>query len=262
MHPGFDEPREEVLVGVFGAFASGAVMRRSKAVTAPARREPSRRSARTTWLKPGQLLEEPLMQSGDVDVPEEVLEGHSSRWQRLSDRWLVSLLLALAVVSAVAIAMAVHYRRDAANTRRATAAAVSAARFRPTGEFRRSVTVANSSLPLGSGRHGLLAIVHTSTGTQRPLIISVQLLHLHPGRGYSLIGNNCQGNAPDFVWATGRASTTGSLLLVTFPRDINPNDRYWLALRQPGGGVTTGVAGTFATGDVAPFAAGHDPCSS
>ena len=43
------------------------------------------------------------MESGDVDVPEEVLEGHSSRWKRLSDRWLVSLLLALAVVSAVAM---------------------------------------------------------------------------------------------------------------------------------------------------------------
>jgi hypothetical protein len=212
-------------------------------------------------LKPGQLLEEPLMESGDVDAVEEVLEGHRSRLRRLSDRWLVSLLAVLAVVSATAIATAVHYRTDAARTRKATAAAVSAARSRPTGQFSRSVTVANSRLPVGAGQHGLLAIVHTSTGTVRPLIISVQLLHLHPGRDYSLIGNNCQSNAADFVWATGRASKTGSLLLVTFPRDINPKDRYWLALRHPGGGVTSGVAGTFATGDVAPFAAGHEPCA-
>jgi hypothetical protein len=212
-------------------------------------------------LNPGQLLEEPLMESGDVEVSEEVLEGHRSRLRRLSDRWLVSLLLLLAVVTAAAIATAVHYRADAATTRKATAAAVSAARFRPTGEFSRSVTVANSRLPVGKGQHGLLAIVHTTTGTARPLIISVQLLHLHPGRDYSLIGNNCQSNAPDFIWATGRASRTGSLLLVTFPRDINPNDRYWLALRRPGGGIFPGVAGTFATGDVAPFAAGHEPCA-
>jgi hypothetical protein len=203
-----------------------------------------------------------LMESGDVDVREEVLEGHRPRFRRLSDRWLVSLLMVLAVVTAAAIATAVHYRADAATTRQATAAAVSAARFRPTGQFSSSVTVANSRLPIGAGRHGLLAIVHTSTGTARPLIISAQLLHLHPGRGYTLIGNNCHSSAPDFVWATGKASKTGSLLLVTFPRDINPNDRYWLALRQPGGGVTAGVAGTFATGHVDPFSAGHDPCGA
>jgi hypothetical protein len=206
------------------------------------------------------LLEEPLMEPGDGDVAEEVLEGHDSRFRRLSDRWLLSLLLVLAVVAVAAIATAVHYRADAATTRKSTAAAVSAARFRPTGQFSRSVTVANSTLPVGNGQHGLLAIVHTSTGTARPLIISVQLLHLHPGRNYTLIGNNCRSSAPDFVWATGRASKAGSLLLVTFPRDINPNDRYWLALRRPGGGRASGVAGTFATGDVAPFSAGHGPC--
>jgi hypothetical protein len=203
------------------------------------------------------------MESGDVDVAEEVLEGHRSRLRRLSDRWLVSLLMVMVVVTAGAIAAAVHYRADAATKQNASAAPVPVAGFRPPNrQFGQSVTVANSKLPVGPGRHGLLAIVHTSTGTARPLIISVQLLRLHPGRGYSLIGNNCQSHAPNFVWATGRASKAGSLLLVTFPRDINPNDRYWLALQRPGGGVTTGVAGTFATGDVEPFAAGHDPCAS
>jgi hypothetical protein len=201
------------------------------------------------------------MEPGDVDVPGEVLEGHHSRFQRWGDRWLISLLMVLAVVAVAAIATAVHYRADAATSRKNTAAAVSAARFRPTGRFSRSVTVANATLPVGQGQHGLLAIVHTSTGTARPLIISVQLLHLHPGRDYTLIGNNCQSTTPDFVWATGRASNAGSLLLVTFPRDINPHDRYWLALRRPGGGAPAGVAGTFATGDVAPFSAGHGPCS-
>jgi hypothetical protein len=216
-------------------------------------------------LNPGQLLEEPLMESGDVEVSEEVLEGHRSRLRRLSDRWLVSLVLVLVVVTTAAIAAAVHYRADAATTRKATAAvaaAASAPRSRPpTGEFSQSVTVANSNLPVGPGQHGLLAIVHSNTGTARPLIISVQLLHLHPGRDYSLIGNSCQGNAPDFVWASGRASKTGSLLLVTFPRDINPDVRYWLALRRPGGQVMSGVSGAFATGDVSPFTAGHEPCA-
>jgi hypothetical protein len=205
------------------------------------------------------------MESGDVEVSEEVLEGHRSRLRRLSDRWLVSLVLVLVVVTTAAIAAAVHYRADAATTRKATAAvaaAASAPRSRPpTGEFSQSVTVANSNLPVGPGQHGLLAIVHSNTGTARPLIISVQLLHLHPGRDYSLIGNSCQGNAPDFVWASGRASKTGSLLLVTFPRDINPNVRYWLALRRPGGQVMSGVSGAFATGDVSPFTAGHEPCA-
>jgi hypothetical protein len=202
------------------------------------------------------------MESGEADVQKEVLEGHRPRLQRLSDRWLVSLLVVLVVVTVAAIATAVHYRADAASTRRSTAAAVSAARFRPTGQFSRSVTVANSELPIGARHHGLLAIVHTSTGTARPLIISVQLLHLHPGRGYTLVGNNCQSSAPNFVWATGRASKTGSLLLVTFPRDINPNDRYWLALRHPTGRIVAGVVGKFATGHVAPFSGGRDPCAT
>jgi hypothetical protein len=201
------------------------------------------------------------MESGDVEVREEVLEGHRSRLRRLSDRWLVSLLLLLAVVTAAAIATAVHYRADAATTRKATAAAVSAARFRPTGEFSRSVTVANSRLPVGKGQHGLLAIVHTTTGTARPLIISVQLLHLHPGRDYSLIGNNCQSNAPDFVWATGRASRTGSLLLATIPRELDSTHVYWVSLYRPHALIMVGVFGAFATGAVMPFQGGHGPCS-
>jgi hypothetical protein len=167
--------------------------------------------------------------------------------------------------AAASIAAALHYRADAATTRKASAAAAAAAsapRPRPpTREFSQSVTVANSSLPVGRGQHGLLAIVHSNTGTARPLIISVQLLNLHPGRRYNLIGNSCQGNAPDFVWASGRASKTGSLLLVTFPRDVNPNVRYWLALKRPGGGFMSGVAGAFATGDVSPFRDGHEPCA-
>jgi hypothetical protein len=203
------------------------------------------------------------MESGDVDVREEVLEGHRSRIQRLSDRWLVSLLVALAVVAAVSIGVAAHYRAAAADARSVavTPPVAPTPPPRPDGQFSRSVTVSNSSLPIGAGRHGLLAIVHTSTGTLRPLIISVQLLHLHPGRDYSLIGNSCQSKKPDFVWATGTASRTGSLLLVTFPRDINPHDRYWLGLRRQGGAVRSGVAGTFATGHVAPFV-DHNPCGS
>jgi hypothetical protein len=213
-------------------------------------------------MESGAIAGGTLMGSGDIDVREEVLEGHRSRFRRLGDRWLVSLVMVLAVVAAAAIATAVHYRSDAATTRKATAAAVSAARFRPTGQFSRSVTVANSELPIGARHHGLLAIVHTSTGTARPLIISVQLLHLHPGRTYTLVGNNCQSSAPDFVWATGKASKTGSLLLVTFPRDINANDRYWLALRHPSGRTPAGVTGKFATGHVTPFAVGQRRCAA
>jgi hypothetical protein len=212
-----------------------------------------------------QLLEEPLMESGDVDAREEVLDGHRSRLKRLSDRWLVSLLMVLVVITAGAIAAAVHYRADAATKRKAAAAAAAqvpaVAGFRPPNRpFSQSVTVASTRLPVGPGQHGLLAIIHSSTGATRPLIISVQLLHLHPGRNYSLIGNSCRSTAPDFVWATGRASKAGSLLLVTFPRDITLSDRYWLALRQPGGRVTSGVVGTFGTGDATPFFADQGPC--
>jgi hypothetical protein len=195
------------------------------------------------------------------DPADDVLEGHRSRFRRLGDRWLLTALVVSAVVAAASIATAVHYRADAASARHSAAAAVSAARFRPTGGFTSSLTVADSTLPVGVGQHGLLAVVHASAGDARPLVIVAQLTGLRPGGRYSLVGNNCQSKGPDFVWAAGEASQAGSLLLATFPRGLNPNDRYWLSVNQPSGRLPTGVSGTFATGDVTPFRAGHNPCA-
>jgi hypothetical protein len=220
-------------------------------------------------LKPGQLLEEPLMESGEVDVREEVLEGHRSRFRRLSDRWLVTLVMVLAGVSIVAIAAAVHYRTDASTARRASAAAAAPSAqsaqsgpFRPTGPFNRSLTVANSKFPVGEGQHGLLAVVHATTGDERPGVVVAQFSGLSPGLRYRLIGNDCESHGHDFVWASGKASKTGSLLLATFPRSLNPDDVYWMSFDRPGGRFPTGVFGTLGSGQVAPFHSGQDPCAS
>jgi hypothetical protein len=205
------------------------------------------------------------MEPGD-DTHEEVLEGHRSRLRRLSDRWLLTVVVVLAVVAAASIATAAHYRADAAGLRRSTpasapTAAPDAAGLHRMGPFTRSLTVADSTLPVGPGQHGLLAVVHASAGDERPLVIVAQLTGMHPGARYSLVGNNCQSHDPNFVWATGSSSQSGSLLLATFPRGLDPNDRYWLSLKQRGRRLPTGVAGTFATGNVTPFPAGHNPCS-
>jgi hypothetical protein len=213
----------------------------------------------------GQLLEARLMEPGDVDVREEVLEGHRSRLRRLSDRWLLTALAVMAVVTAVAISTAFHYRATASAARQATPAAASNAAsgpFRPTGPFNRSLTVANSTFPVGEGQHGLLAIVHATTGDERPGVVVAQFSGLSPGLRYRLIGNDCQSNGHDFVWASGTASKTGSLLLATFPRSLNPDDVYWMSFDRPGGRFPSGVFGTLGAGQVAPFRDGQNPCAS
>jgi hypothetical protein len=202
------------------------------------------------------------MESGDDDVREEVLEGHSSRLRRFSDRWLLTLVVVLAVIAAGSIATAVHYRANAANAGKAsTAAPAVPLQFRATGHFTRSLTVANSPFPIGFGQHGLLAIVHASVGDARPVVMVAQFAGLSAGLQYRLIGNDCQSNGHDFVWASGQASKAGTLLLATFPRALNPSHTYWMSFDRPGGTFPTGVVGMLGSGHVRPFRSGREPCA-
>jgi hypothetical protein len=206
------------------------------------------------------------MESGDANVHEEVLEGHRSRLPQLSDRWLLRLVVVLAVIAAGSIATAVHYRSGAANARaaaRAAAATMSPVRppFRGAGQFSTSLTVANSRFPIGAGQHGLLAIVHASAGDHRPVVMVAQFSGLSPGAFYRLTGGDCQEAAPDFVWAEGKASRSGDLLLATFPRALNPYHVYWMSFDRPGGRYPVGVVGALGSGHVSAFRAGHEPCA-
>jgi hypothetical protein len=196
-----------------------------------------------------------------VDAGDDVLEGHRSRYRRLSDRWLLTLVAAMAVVAAASIATAVHYRNSAAHAPRISPALVAAAaRLRGSGPFTRSLTVANAAFPVGSGQHGLLAIVHGSAGTPRPVVVVAQFSGLRPGRRYVLVGNDCKSSSANVVWADGAASKAGSLLLATFPRALSPSDVYFLSLHGPGTRPAAGVAGELGAGRVAAFSAGHRPC--
>jgi hypothetical protein len=204
------------------------------------------------------------MQPGDDEALVEVLEGHAggSRFRRVSDAWLVSLVVVLAVVAAGAIGTAVHYRSDAADAgRSAPTAATPTARFHSMDQARGSLRVADSRLPVRHGKPGLVAVIHGSAGSSRPVVIVAQLAGLTPGHRYQLIGNDCRGKVPDFVWATGTASRTGSLLLATIPRELDSSHVYWVSLYRPHAQIIVGVFGAFATGAVMPFQGGHGPCS-
>jgi hypothetical protein len=198
------------------------------------------------------------------DVHEEVLEGHHrvSWFRRLGEAWLARLVVVLAVVAAVAIGTAVHYRSDAADAgRSAPTAATSTARVHQMGPPSGSLKVADARLPVLGGKPGLVAVIHSSAGPLRSVVIVAQLTGLTPGHHYQLIGNDCRGHLSDFVWARGTASRTGSLLLATIPRVLDPTHVYWVSLFRPHAVIEVGVFGAFASGAVMPFQGRHGPCS-
>jgi hypothetical protein len=203
------------------------------------------------------------MQPGDDEPTEEVLEGHdrTTRFRRLSEAWLVRLVVVLAVVAAGAIATAAHYRSAAEAGRSAPTAATSTARFHAMGRAGGSLRVADARLPVRGGKPGLVAVIHSAAGSSRSVVIVAQLTGLAPGHRYRLIGNDCRAKVPDFVWATGTASRTGSLLLATIPRELDSTHVYWVSLYRPHALIMVGVFGAFATGAVMPFQGGHGPCS-
>jgi predicted aspartyl protease len=97
-------------------------------------------------------VEERLMEPGDGEVHEEVLEGHTSRLRRLGEKWLLTVVVVLALIAAGSIATALHYRASAASAGKASAAAPAVPlQFRGAGHFTRSLTVANSSFRSGPG---------------------------------------------------------------------------------------------------------------
>jgi hypothetical protein len=203
------------------------------------------------------------MQPGSDEPHEEVLEGHAraSRFQRVSEAWLVRLVVVLAVVAAGAIGVAVHYRSDAAETGHPTPTASTRTtqfQVQPSGGLLR---VADSRLPVLGGRPGLVAVIHSAAGRSRSVVIVAQLTGLTPGHHYRLIGNDCRSHLPDSVWARGTASRTGSLLLATIPRVLDNTHVYWVSLYRPHALIEVGVFGAFTSGAVMPFQGGHGPCS-
>jgi hypothetical protein len=204
------------------------------------------------------------MHPGNAEPDEDVLEGHEGigRFRRVSDAWLVRLVLVLAVVAAAAIGAAVHYRSHSAE----------AARSAPTGSTRTTqlhlmgppgatLRVADARLPVRGGKPGRVAVIHGATGNSRSVVIVAQLNGLTPGHRYQLIGNDCRAKVPDFVWAEGTASRTGSLLLATIPRVLDTSHVYWVSLYRPHALIMVGVFGAFASGAVMPFEGGHGPCT-
>jgi hypothetical protein len=206
------------------------------------------------------------MHPADDEPLEEVLEGHvrarASRSRRLSEKWLLRLVVVLAVIAAGSIATAVHYRSDVAEKAQAApTASTITTQFHPLPPPGGSLRVADARLPVLGGQPGVVAVIHGSAGRSRSVVIAAQLTGLTPGHHYQLIGNDCRGKVPDFVWARGTASRTGALLLATFPRVLDTTHVYWVSLYRPHALTVVGVFGAFASGAVMPFQGGHGPCS-
>jgi hypothetical protein len=123
-----------------------------------------------------------------------------------------------------------------------------------------ALQVADARLPVRAGQPGRVAVIHGSTGSSRSVVITAQLTGLTPGHEYQLIGNDCRDKVPDFVWARGTASRSGSLLLATIPRVLETSHVYWVSLYRPHALIMVGVFGGFASGAVMPFQGGHGPC--
>jgi hypothetical protein len=178
------------------------------------------------------------------------------------DAWLVRLVVVLAVVAAGAIGTAVHYRSAAAEAgHSAPTSSTRTTQFHVVQPIDESLRVANARLPVRGRGRGSVVVIHGSTGASRSVVIEVEILGVRRGHRYKLIGNDCRGKVPDYVWATGRSDMNGTLHLATIPRSLDSTHVYWVSLYRPHALRMVGVFGAFAKGAVMPFQGGHGPCS-
>jgi hypothetical protein len=174
--------------------------------------------------------------------------------------WLVWLLvIAETVALAVSVAIALHYRTEAAALRRAARPVAI-----PAGSPMPEVTSVSLGLAAGGGVAGTVVITAAVLpgADLAQFTVSAVITGGTPGTFYDLIGNDCQSASPlgNHVWATGFAGPRGTADLVGYAWTGAVADSYWLTLDPSPLEHPPGLRGQFAEGRAAPFPAGQAPC--
>ncbi|MGH3255129.1 MAG: hypothetical protein ACRDOU_06905 [Streptosporangiaceae bacterium] len=172
--------------------------------------------------------------------------------------WL--LVLAQTAVLIASIAVALHYRAEAARTQATEGPP-------PTSAFVSSlpeVTSVELRLPAGGGVVGTVVItaaVLPGAGRAQ-FTVSGVITGAMPDTYYNLIGNDCSiaGTRPDDVWASGLTGPDGSADLAGYAWTGAVADSYWLVLNPQSVNSAPGLHGQFAAGRAAPYPAGQSPC--
>jgi hypothetical protein len=202
--------------------------------------------------------EEVIDRAGDAD---DVIEAGRERRGRTRrpGRLMWLLVLAETAALAVSIAVAVHYRADAAGSRPGHPSAASL----PASNIPQLTTVA-LRLPATGGATGTVVITAAALpGAGRAqFTVSAVITGGMPDTYYNLIGNDCSAadRQPDDVWAIGLTGANGSADLVGYAWTGAVGDSYWLVLDPSPASRPPGLHGQFAEGRAAPYPAGQSPC--
>jgi hypothetical protein len=192
------------------------------------------------------------------EAPDVVAAG-SPRFRRPGGPfWLLVLAQAAALI--VSIAVALHYRAEAARTPPAAGPPSASPSAPPLPE----VTSVALRLPAGAGASGTVVITAAALpGAGRAqFTVSAVITGAMPGTYYNLIGNDCSvaDARPDDVWASGLTSANGTADLVGYAWTGAVADSYWLVLDPSSASRPPGLHGQFAAGRAAPYPAGQAPC--
>ena len=199
------------------------------------------------------------MRDADADV---IVSGREPRRPSLRAAGLVWLLVGVqAAALAVSVAVAVHYRAEAAGLQHGGPPTASLpASLMP------QLTSATLRLPAGGGVSGTVVITAAALpGAGRAqFTVSAVITGGTPGTVYDLIGSDCTtaDPRPDEVWATGLTRADGTADLAGYAWTGAVADRYWMALDPSPVNRPPGLHGQFAQGKAAPFPAGQAPCAA
>jgi hypothetical protein len=200
--------------------------------------------------------------AGDADA-DVIAAGREPRGRFPPPGGLVWLLVvAQTVALVVAVAVALHYRAETAETAgpRGGPSTTSLA-VAPMPE----VTSVALRLPADGGVTGTVVITAAALpGAGRAqFTVSAVITGGMPGTFYDLIGSVCStaDPLPDDVWATGLTGANGTADLVGYAWTGAVADRYWMALNPSSVNPAPGLQGRFAEGMAAPFPAGQAPCA-
>jgi hypothetical protein len=203
---------------------------------------------------------------GARDADDDVIEaGHPPRGRQQRPGgllWLLVLAQAAALVASIAVAL--HYRSEAA-VARAVAPPQAAKPATPTPPIP-DVTTVTLRLPAGGGVTGTVVITAAALpGAARgQFTVSAVISGAMPDTYYNLIGNDCSAadGLPDDVWAAGLTGADGTADLIGYPWTGALADSYWLVLDPSSQSRPPGLHGLFAEGLAEPYPAGQPPCPS
>jgi hypothetical protein len=143
--------------------------------------------------------------------------------------WLVAVVLLAAALTG-AIAVAVHYREEAAALRRLRPVRAHAA----SGITPLVLSSDTTGLPSSGALASELTVfaVRSSAGLAQ-VIVTVRITGGQPHSRYELYGGNCANDAADHNWAAGVTDARGSADLTGQARTVSVSDEYYLAVGSP-----------------------------